>query len=99
MSRFSNLLKFIYYNLGQLFMFCLELHCLHLLLFTHAFADSDSNVLGCNFIETIRQKINLSVSIWTENWKPIKYVVQLNQDDETSLGGVGGWGGWERDCV
>jgi hypothetical protein len=40
--------------------------------------------------EAIGQKISPSVSIWTENWKPKKYVVQLNQDDETSLKVGGG---------
>jgi hypothetical protein len=69
------------------------IQCLHLLLFTHALTRSDIDFLGCNFIEAIGQKISPSVSIWTGNWKPIKYVVQLNQDDETSLREGGGGGG------
>jgi hypothetical protein len=73
-------------------MFCSALHCLHLLLFTHAFAGSDIEFLGCNTIEVIRQKIILSLSNRTEHWKPIKCVVQLNQEDETSFGGWGSGG-------
>ena len=88
MSRFSDLMKFIYYILGHFNMFHGALHCLQILLFTRALAGSDIDFLGCNVIEAIRQKISLSVSIWTENWKPIKYVAQLNQDDETSVGGA-----------
>ena len=94
MSRFSDLMKFICYILGQLNMFYGAIHCLHLLLFTHALARTDIDFLACNVIEAIGQKITLSVSIWTDNWKPIKYVVELNQDDETSLGAGGG-----RHCV
>jgi hypothetical protein len=63
--------KVINYILGKLNMFGGVLNCLHLL-FTHAFAGSDIDVLGCNVIEASGQKISLSVSIWTENWKPIK---------------------------
>jgi hypothetical protein len=76
-------------------MSCGVLHCQYFLLFTHVPAGTDIEALGCNVIEAIRQKFSLSVSIWTENWKPIKYAVQLNQHDEASLGGWEGRG----DCI